>query len=147
MFHFFLNNHKRKPTTCIGNRDLARTHLACLLDRQFPENLVFEKANFSIKKFNFGFLGVIIKYFLNKPSSRTLLKCKIPFLVQYFVHTTQSINIRKYNSRLVPSYLQGEKYACNKVHLIRRHQSQLKKIKELKRQGHLDLVSIALDDL
>ena len=36
---------------CIEGRDLARTHPACLLDRQFPENLGFGQAKISLKNF------------------------------------------------------------------------------------------------
>ena len=55
-------------------RDLARTSPACLLDlldRQFHENFLFGQAKISMNIFNFDFLGVITKYFTNKPSSRT----------------------------------------------------------------------------
>ena len=35
------------------NRDLARTRPTSLLDRQFPDNLLFGQANISMKNFNF----------------------------------------------------------------------------------------------
>ena len=50
-----------------GHRDLARTHPG--------------KKN-SKKNFHITFLGVIHKYFPNKPSSRTWLKCKLPLLTK-----------------------------------------------------------------
>ena len=40
-----------KMTTCEG-RDLARTLLARLLDRQFPEDILFGQTELSKKKFN-----------------------------------------------------------------------------------------------
>ena len=39
-----------------GIRDLARTSPACLLDRQFPENLLFGQAKFSVTIFQFWLL-------------------------------------------------------------------------------------------
>ena len=48
MFPYF-----KLAASCLGSRDLARTSSASLLDRQFPENFIFEKANFSMKNFQF----------------------------------------------------------------------------------------------
>ena len=59
MFHIYLCDR----TSVLGvichwaqevlTRDLARTRLACLLDRQFPENLLFGQANFAMLNFQF----------------------------------------------------------------------------------------------
>ena len=57
---------------CVSNydhthiRDLARTHLACLLDRQFPKKLLFGQAQFYKEFSNFVFRGIITKYFPKK---------------------------------------------------------------------------------
>ena len=37
----------------LGDRDLAKTCPTCLLDRQFPEKLLFGQAKISMKKFQF----------------------------------------------------------------------------------------------
>ena len=68
-------------------RDLARTRL---LDRQSPEKLFFGQAKISIKIFDF--LGVITKYFTNKPSSRTCLKCKLSFLTNRLLNAVSKRN-------------------------------------------------------
>ena len=44
---------KSKKSGILLYRNLASTHPACLLDRQFPKNLLFEQANISIKNFQF----------------------------------------------------------------------------------------------
>ena len=44
---------KSKKIGILLYRNLASTHPACLLDRQFPKNLLFEQANISIKNFQF----------------------------------------------------------------------------------------------
>ena len=41
----------------VYTKDLARTHLTCRLDRQFPENLHFGQANISVKNFQFWIFG------------------------------------------------------------------------------------------
>ena len=59
------------------------SRLVCLLDRQFPENLLFgPRQKFHGGVFNFDFLAVIIKYFPKKPSSMKWLKYKLPLLTQ-----------------------------------------------------------------
>ena len=68
--------HWRGKTFMLGDRDLARTHSACLLESQFPD-LLFGQAKYSMKRFQFlTFWGLkqITKYFPDKPSSRTRLK-------------------------------------------------------------------------
>ena len=47
------------PWMHLEGRDLARTGPACLLDRQFPENLFLNKLKFQCRIYNFDFLGVI----------------------------------------------------------------------------------------
>ena len=58
------------------------THSAFLLDGKFPENLLFGQAKISMRIFELDYFGVIHRYFINKPSSRTWSKCKLPILTQ-----------------------------------------------------------------
>ena len=59
-------------TPCyVIDRDIARTHPACVLDGQFPEKFLFRLAKISMK--NFQFFGIIIISFHNKPPSKILI--------------------------------------------------------------------------
>ena len=42
-----------RRSTPVSSRDLARSRTACLMNRQFPENLLFGQATFCMKNLEF----------------------------------------------------------------------------------------------